>query len=107
MRKFKTPSLMLFEIHQYVGSACIAEESDSEYPVGEKHAFLFYLKESKDSEYNLVKAEEIIADFGFDQIEFSRMGKLNPARAVVGEMKEYYDNAIESGSTFILYEDPI
>jgi len=98
---------MNFEIHIYLGSACIAEESNHNYPTGEKHAFLFYLKEDENSEYKPSKAEDIIVDLGFNKIEFSRIGKLSPDKIGNGDKKEYYDNAIESGSTFILYKDPM
>ncbi|WP_316838326.1 hypothetical protein [Pedobacter nutrimenti] len=98
---------MSFEIHIYLGSACITEKSKHKYPVGEKHAFLFYLKQDKNSEYAPLQAEDIIAELGFSNIEFSRVGKVSPDRIEHGDKKDYYDNAIEQGSTFVLYEDPM
>ncbi|WP_316743849.1 hypothetical protein [Pedobacter antarcticus] len=98
---------MNFEIHIYLGSACISENSTRKYPLGERHAFLFYLREEEYSEYNVDKAEDRVAELGFDQIEFSRVGKLDSNRIYTEEKKEYYDNAIESGSTFIFYTDAV
>lgn len=98
---------MNFEIHLYLGSAIITEKSKHSYPIGEKHAFLFYLKQKEKSEYNPLEAEDIITKLGFSNIEFSKVGKVNSDKIGNGDKKEYYDNAVASGSTFILYEDPI
>ncbi len=98
---------MDYEIHIYLGTACIAEESAHKYPVGEKHAILFYLKEAKDSEYNHSKAKEIVTNLGFDKVEFTKAGKLHPDKMVTDEQKRNYENAMESGSTLILYTEPI
>jgi hypothetical protein len=35
------------------------------------------------------------------------LGKVSPDRIGNGDKKDYYDNAIEHGSTFVLYEDPL
>lgn len=98
---------MNFEIHIYLGSACVTEKSKHKYPIGEKHAFLLYLKQEEKSGYNPIEAEEIIAELGFNNIEFSKVGKVSPDKIGHGDKKEYYDNAIESGFTFILYKDPM
>jgi hypothetical protein len=95
------------EIHIYVGTACISKKSSYKYPIGEKHAFLFYLKEKDNSEYNPAKAKKLISNRGFDEIEFSRAGKVSLEKIGTGDNKEYYDNAVTTGSTFILYTDPI
>jgi hypothetical protein len=98
---------MTFEIHIYLGTACITEKSSYKYPVGEKHAFLFYLKEDENSEYNQFKAEEIITNLGFNEIEFSKVGRLSPDKVGVGDKKKHFNNAVKSGSTLVLYRDPI
>jgi len=98
---------MTYEIHLYVGSVHITEKLIHRYPVGEKHAFLFYLKELENSEYEPDKAADMIAKFGYDNIEFSRAGKLDPEKLRSEEKEEYYQNALKTGSTFILYKDPI
>jgi len=98
---------MSHEIHIFLGTVCIAEESTQKYPAGEKHAILFYLKEAKDSEYNHYKAKEIITKQGFDNVEFTKAGKLHPDKMATDEQKRNYENAIESGSTLILYTEPI
>lgn len=98
---------MNFEVHLYLGSAIITEKSKHTYPIGEKHAFLFYLKQEEKSEYNPLEAEDIITELGFSNIEFSKVGKVSPDKIGDGDKNEYYDNAVESGSTFILYEDPM
>jgi len=53
---------MDYEIHIYLGTACIAQGSQHNNPVGEKHPILFYLRENKDSEYNDSKAKQIVTN---------------------------------------------
>ena len=36
------------EIHLFLGSACITKKSKSNYPVGERHPILFYLRQPKE-----------------------------------------------------------
>ncbi len=98
---------MIYEVHIYMGTACITKRSQYKYPVGERHAFLFYLKEGENSEFNQIKAEKIIANLGLDEIEFSKAGKVSSDKIKTSQNKEYYDQAIESGSTLVLYTDPI
>lgn len=98
---------MIFEVHMYLGVACVTDKASYDYPIGEKHAFLFYLKEDKNAEYNPDRAEELISKLGFDKIEFSKAGKLDPDRVVGSDKEEYYDHAMKSGSSFVLYEDPM
>ena len=98
---------MVYEVHIYLGAGCITEKSSYKYPIGEKHAILFYLREGKDSEYNPINAEEIISNHGLDNIEFSKMGKATHDKAINGNNREYYLNALENGSSLVLYRDPI
>lgn len=98
---------MPYEIHLYLGSACITEKSYHKYPVGEKHAFLLYFRAKRDSEYNLTEAEENIINHGLSEIEFSKVGKLSPEKVNNDEKREYYNNAMKTGSTLIVYADPV
>ncbi|WPU94150.1 hypothetical protein SNE25_01255 [Mucilaginibacter sabulilitoris] len=98
---------MEYEIHLFSGTACITEAATYKYPVGEKHAFLFFLRENKNSEYDSLKAEGLIISCGLNKIEFSREGKVSQEKAENSDKKKYYDAAIESGSALILYSDPI
>jgi hypothetical protein len=95
------------EVHIYSGSGCITEKSISSYPVGQRHAFLFYLKENKNSELNWEKAEDKIMDAGINDIEFSRAGKVAPEKITTDEKREIYNNTLKSGSSLILYCDPV
>jgi len=95
------------EIHIYIGSACVGEKSNLQYPIGERHPFLLYLRADKNSEYNAIEAETVIADIGLDEIEFTKVGKLSPEKVNNDEKREYYKNAIERGATLIVYSDPI
>ena len=46
-----------------------------------------------------MEAEDIFAERGFSNIEFSKVGKVSPDRVRQGDKKEYYDNAVKSGYT--------
>ncbi|MVN22665.1 hypothetical protein [Mucilaginibacter arboris] len=94
------------EIHLFLGSACITKKSKSNYPIGERHAILFYLRQPKDSDYNTIEAKKIIRESGLNKIEFTKAGKLDFTKVNI-KNKEHYDNAIRHGSTIILYTDPI
>jgi hypothetical protein len=98
---------MLYEIHIYLGAGCITEKYSHKYPVGERHAFLLYLKADSNSEYNLIAAEDIVISLGLNEIEFSKVGKLSPEKVNDDEKREYYHNAMKTGSTLIVYSDPI
>ncbi|SDP29986.1 hypothetical protein SAMN05428975_1054 [Mucilaginibacter sp. OK268] len=98
---------MLFDVHLYSGTVLISEKSNTKYQIGDKHAFLLYVRADLNAEYNQGNAEEIIFDLGFEEIEFSRAGKVSPEKAAVSHNKIYYDNAVKSGASFVLYSDPI
>ena len=95
------------EVHIYLGSGCVWEKASLQYPIGERHPFLFYLKADKNSEYSLTDAEDVITSLGLNEIEFTKVGKLSPEKVNNDEKKEYYKNAMETGSTLIVYSDPI
>ncbi|SDF50353.1 hypothetical protein SAMN05216464_11931 [Mucilaginibacter pineti] len=98
---------MPYEIHIYVGAADITEKYGPKYPMGERHAFLLYLRADNNSEYNLTEAEEMIIGLGLGKIEFSKVGKLSLEKVNNDEKREYYNNAMKNGSTLIVYSDPI
>jgi hypothetical protein len=98
---------MDYEIHLFSGTACITEAANYKYPVGEKHAFLLFLRQFKNTEYNQFEAEQVVTSCGLNKIEFSRAGKVSQERVENSDKKEYYDSAIESGSALVLYSDPI
>jgi hypothetical protein len=98
---------MEYEVHAYLGTVYIGEGLSEKYTTGEKRAILFYLRADKDSEYDESKAENMIIDLGFVNIEFSKVGKVSPEKVALGSNKEYYYRAIESGSALVLYSDPI
>ncbi|NHA07180.1 hypothetical protein G7092_25505 [Mucilaginibacter sp. HC2] len=98
---------MFFEVHLYSGTVLITEKSKTKYLIGDKHAFLLYLRADPNAEYNQGDAEKIIFELGYDKIEFSRVGKVSPEKAAVSNNKIYYDNAIEAGASFVLYSAPI
>lgn len=98
---------MPHEIHIYLGAASITSKSNYEYPEGEKHAFLLYLKARKDSEFDYNLAEDVVINEGLTDIEFSKAGKLDKNKVNNQEKLEYYNNAIKTGSTLILYSEPI
>jgi hypothetical protein len=98
---------MDYEIHIYLGTACIAERSTYNYPVGEKHPILFYLREDKDSEYNDLKAKQIVTNLAFDKVEFTKVGKLSLYKLKTDEQKRNYESAIKSGSALVLYSEPV
>lgn len=98
---------MAYEVHIYSGTACITEKSSYKYPVGEKHPILLYLREEENSEYDPIEAEQIVSNLGLDNVEFSRMGKVSHDKATISNNKEYYHNALKSGSSLVLYTDPI
>jgi|GEM_PF-3390004 len=98
---------MDFEAHVFVGSARITEEAGSEYSIGNRHAFLLYMKAAKNDEYDLAKADQFIGEAGLDEIEISRSGKVDPLKINNLEKQENFDNAMEAGYTLIVYSDPI
>lgn len=95
------------EIHLYLGSGCIEKVSNYKYPLGERHAFLLYLKADVGSEYDQANAEKAVFDLGINEIEFTKVGKLSLEKLGDSEKTEYYNNALETGSTLVLYSDPI
>nr|WP_294945646.1 hypothetical protein [uncultured Mucilaginibacter sp.] len=98
---------MAYEVHLYLGTALIGEKSNYDYAVGEKHAFLFYLRADVDADYDELEAESIIENAGLDNVEFSRVGKVSPEKAASSEKKQFIDSAIKTGSCIVLYGEPI
>ncbi|GAA3974497.1 hypothetical protein [Mucilaginibacter dorajii] len=98
---------MEYEVHAYLGTVCIGNDLSDKYTVGEKRAILFYLKADEGSSYDEIKAEDMIINLGFVNVEFSKIGKISHEKASVGSNKEYYYDAIEFGSALVLYTDPI
>jgi len=98
---------MDYEMHIYLGTACIAKGSPHNYPVGEKHPILFYLREYKDSEYNESKAKQIVTNLALDKVEFTRVGKLSLDRLKTDEQKRNYESAMELGSALVLYTEAV
>jgi hypothetical protein len=94
-------------IHIYLGTAVTTETCNSNYPIGEKHAFLLYLKATESSDYNVDEAELTVSDLGFTEIVFDKVGLLSPEKINTDEKKEYFDNAMNYGFTFVLYKHPI
>jgi hypothetical protein len=95
------------EIHIYIGSGCIEEKSNYNYPAGERHPFLLYLKADNDSEYNPMEAESTISKLGLNEIEFTKVGKLSTEKINDDEKREHYNNTMKTGSTLIVYSDPV
>jgi hypothetical protein len=93
-----------YEVHMFLGKGRIS--GNLNYPVGEVHAFIFYLLQYKDTDYDLDNAEETINEIGMDQIEFSKMGKLDASR-VNDNNRVPYEKALEKGSSIVVYTDPI
>jgi hypothetical protein len=98
---------MEYEVHAYLGTVYIGEELSEKYPVGEKRAIMFYLRSDKNSEYDENKAENMVFDLGFVNIEFSKVAKISPEKVILGSNKEYYYKALESGAALVLYSDPL
>lgn len=93
-----------YEVHIFLGKGRII--GDLNYPIGEVHAFIFYLRQIKDNDYDLDNAEEIINEIGIDQIEFSKMGKLDKSK-INDNNRIPYENTLKKGSSIIIYTDPI
>lgn len=98
---------MEYEVHAFLGTVCIGDALSHKYNVGEKRAILFYLKTDEGSDYNEVKATAMITELGFDNVEFSKIGKINHEIASTGSNKECYYDALNSGSALVLYSDPL
>jgi len=98
---------MSYEIHIYLGTACTTSKSNYNYPEGERHAFLLYLKAEESSEIDYNAAEDTAIDNGLINIEFSKAGKLDKNKLNNQEKLEYYNDAMEVGSTLIVYSEPI
>lgn len=98
---------MAFEMHLYIGTARATDKSNSVYPIGEKHAILLFIKEDVNSEYDSIKAEEIVVSTGWDNIEFTRCGKVSEDKIAGNSNEDSYYDAVESGSSLIIYGDPI
>lgn len=94
------------EVHIFLGTAIIAEDHTSNYPIGEKHAILLFLREDIGSEYNLTRAKEIIRSCKLKMPEFTKIGRLDPNR-ISDKHRDCYKEALESGSALVLYADPI
>jgi len=75
------------EIHIYIGSGRIEEKSNYNYPAGERHPFLLYLKSHNDLEYNPLEAENTIVKLGLTEIEFTKVGKLSTEKINDDEKK--------------------
>ncbi|MBE9584666.1 hypothetical protein IM792_09435 [Mucilaginibacter sp. JRF] len=98
---------MHHEIHIYLGSGRIGKLSRYKFPVGEKHSFLLYLKAAINTDLDLTDAEKAVANYGLYEIEFSKFGKISPDRVNDDETRDNYNNAMATGSTLIVYSDPI
>jgi hypothetical protein len=70
------------------------------------HAFIFYFRQIKGSELNWITAEQEIAESGIHQVEFSKAGKLDPAR-ITEKNIDLYESALSKGSSLAVYKDPI
>jgi hypothetical protein len=93
-----------YEIHMFLGKGRVNEKSH--YPIGEIHAFILYLRQPKNSELDWITAEDLITDSGIDEVEFSKAGKLDSSRVGEDNM-DPYENALEKGSSLIVYSDPL
>jgi NADH dehydrogenase FAD-containing subunit len=96
-----------YEVHLYSGTACITQKSTHNYPVGEKHAILLYLRAERGSEYDERKAEKLVTGAGLTGVEFSRVGKISLERVALSENKKYFDTALKNEFSLIVYSEPI
>lgn len=95
---------LIYEIHIFLGKGRVDE--NWHYPVGEMHAFIFYLRQTKGSELDWFTAEQKIAESGIHQVEFSKAGKLDPTR-ITEKNVDPYKSALSKGSSLVIYKDPI
>jgi hypothetical protein len=93
-----------YEIHLFLGKGRVNE--NSHFPAGEMHAFIFYLRQEKNSELDWITAEELITEAGIYEVEFSKAGKLDPSRVSEKNM-DPYESALNTGSSLNVYSDPL
>lgn len=91
----------------FTGQACITEVYTGNYPIGEKHAFILYLKTIQQSKYDWEKAIQTVENLGFDNVDITRAGMADSDKIRGSSNEEYYTDALSKGSAFVLYTDPV
>lgn len=75
------------------------------YPVGEKHAFLAFLRQPAGSDHNWDEAQALLVAESWGSISFGRAGTLGPESTVSAEMDEMRKAALANGGSVIIYSD--
>lgn len=94
---------MDIEIRLYVGVAEANAGNSSGYPSGEKHAFMLYVAQNKNSEPEWGKAEEFLRNENWCNVEVRKTGIASNEKQQEYPFSEMYPNALKNGSALLIY----
>ncbi len=98
---------MAFVVHLFLGTVTAGPKKADKFTLGNRHAFLLYLRADKNSDYDEGKAKEIIEDHGWLNVTFSKAGTADPNSVKKPDQKFYCADALEKGSALVIYDEPV
>jgi hypothetical protein len=94
----------VYEIHVFCGTA--TAKAGGKFPPGERHAFLLFLRQFRESDFDWAVAEDFMSTNGWDDPDFQQAGKVGPGSELEG-VEDMYQGALSDGGSIIIYSDPL
>ena len=92
-------------VHMFLAKASAQNGNEADYPKGERHSMIVFLSQELISNHDWEKAESIIHEAYWDDIEFVKAGVIGPEN-VDGKdqvFSECYEEALSNGSAMLVY----
>ncbi len=94
---------MDIEVRLYLGIAEAKAGNSSEYPSGEKHAFVLYVAQMKNSEPDWERAEQFLVKENWCNVELQKTGVASREKQREYPFSEMYPHALQNGFALLIY----
>lgn len=93
------------EVHIFTGIATSLDQQVTNYPVGERHSLMIFLRQSIGSDHDWDAAEALVVAASWGEVDLKRGGTLT-TEDTLGDFQEMYDTALSNGGAIVVYSEP-
>ncbi|HEY8941036.1 MAG TPA: hypothetical protein VIM59_12630 [Cellvibrio sp.] len=94
---------MNIEVRIYLGVAEAGVGNSSGYPSGEKHAFVLYVAQKKNSGSDWERAKEFLIKENWCNVEVRKTGVASKEKQQEHPFSEMYPHALQNGFALLIY----
>jgi len=97
----------MYEVHAFVAYGEATDQQAPEYDAGERYALIVLCRQPRYSFHDYARVERIARRFGWDDLEVSHCGVLQPERlnGNLSDLQDSFIEALEQGGTVLPFRD--